>query len=275
MKTSQFVLPLLAAMAGIHNANAQITEFGSPGGAPAGVNYVNFDNLPIGLAPATATSPAVGPGSPSFVTITFAPGSRIENTTLPGAYVTPFLSGSNGHGFGSPDQPDGVDTSPYLVANDLGRGITISFGGIGQKYLGLLWGTIDTYNTLTFNDVFGQPIQSFTGYDIVAAPVGQNDIDYVEFTDSNGLFYSVTMTSGTAFEFDNLSYSVNVPQVPPSPVPDGGATLPFACVLLAFAIGKQLPLWIDPARPRKVCRTLATADDRSPAKAWIFAHPCH
>ena len=124
-----------------------LTITGSVGGAPNGVNRVNFDNLTLGdylNSPQTATGPN---GS---LTVELLQDAQIVQGSLSGKYAAPYLSGGNGTGFGT--QPDGPDTTTYLTSGKDGGGdstISLKFDAY-LLYFGLLWGSIDDYNTLEF-----------------------------------------------------------------------------------------------------------------------------
>lgn len=90
--------------------------------------------------------------------------------------------------------------------------VVVSGFGSGQNYLGLYWGSIDAYNTITFyngNDVVG----SFTGAAITSPQepdgnwVGSDTNKYVNFLFTDGTTFDKVQfyTSGIAFEFDNLA----------------------------------------------------------------------
>ena len=124
----------------------------SVGGVPAGAGvYENFDSLA-----------ATGGLSAKGITVSFS-GSGAGTATLPdapGQYAAPFISSGNGAPFGNL-QADGPDQTQYLTT------------GIGQvslqldeyhQYFGLLWGSVDDYNTLSFYD--GTTLLfNFTGLD--------------------------------------------------------------------------------------------------------------
>src|SRR4029453_118505 len=74
-------------------------------------------------------------------------GGGAVNGAVPGIAAAPFLSNNNGLLFGDPS--NGADTTPYIST------------GIGQiplimpeqvMYVGLLWGSVDLYNTLQLFD---------------------------------------------------------------------------------------------------------------------------
>ena len=63
--------------------------------------------------------------------------------------AAPWLSGGNGAGFGN---ADGADTTTYLTSGkdglaNPGAMVAMTFDS-DQQYFGLLWGSVDAYNTL-------------------------------------------------------------------------------------------------------------------------------
>lgn len=196
------------------------------GGAPTGVKYVNFDNLtPNTSGLLTATGPN---GS---INLEITPNAKVAQGSQSGVYAAPVLSGGQGALFGNPiGNPDGVDTTPYLTSgrtSDQGS-ITMLFSG-PQQYLGLLWGSVDAYNTLAF--YLGTTlIDTVTGTQVIG--VGQatgnqsaSGTVYVNINTTSAFDRVVATSTSFAFEFDNVAYNT-------TPVPDGGTTA--ALLGLAF-----------------------------------------
>jgi hypothetical protein len=78
-----------------------------------------------------------------------------------------------------------------------------------QRYFGLLWGSVDDYNSLTFFDIASRPIATLTGADVPGIVRGDQTAAgtaYVNvFTDTP--FVRVVAGSGAnAFEFDAVAY---------------------------------------------------------------------
>jgi hypothetical protein len=192
-----------------------ITPFASIGGAATGSNLFNFDSLLVGSGSQTAWST----GGTASVAVSFSPpDSGVVNGATKNVFAAPFLSGGNGLGFGSPNQPNGPDTTNYLST---GTGsVTLDFG-VSLSYLGLLWGSVDDYNTIEFFDGLNS-VGSFTGIDVLGLPNGNQGPGgsvYVNFNDVDGVFTKVVLTSSTnAFEIDNVAINA-------VGVPDGGATV--------------------------------------------------
>jgi hypothetical protein len=125
------------------------------------------------------------------------------------AYVPPYFSGSTAAYFGeSPTY--GLDSSQY-VSIQVGGSATFSFS-TPQNYLGLLWGTIDAGNSLTFYDSANNVISTVLGTDVPTMIVdgwwNPNTTSYVNIT-SMVAFSRVVATSPqqNSFEFDDVAYS--------------------------------------------------------------------
>ena len=114
--------------------------------------------------------------------------------------------------------PLGTD-APYLTVPDAVKSGSATFGlGMNSDYFGLYWGSVDSYNTLSFW-LDGAMVASFKGSDIVMpANGGQEDPAtnaYVNFMFTDGDMYdTVKFTSSRyAFESDNHAYmSGGVPE---------------------------------------------------------------
>jgi len=166
------------------------------GGGAIGSTFVNFDSLALGN----------GAQSTGGVNVWFTGSGQVVQGTVSNQYAAPFLSGNNGVGFGSPDQPDGADTTKYLSA---GTGtVTLDFGS-AQKYLGLLWGSVDNYNSLWFYNG-ASLVGTFTGVDVWAAANGNQGAAgtfYVNFNDLDGAFTKIVLGSTiNSFEIDNVAF---------------------------------------------------------------------
>ena len=123
--------------------------------------------------------------------------ATVQNTNVGGQYVAPV-----------------GDTSKYLaVQGGQTETFTSQIGGL--KNISFLWGSIDSYNTVTFSGPNGSV--SLTGTQVEAL-TGHNEHDTFVFTLSSPIAYnSVTFASSVnAFELDNIRVSTSVP--------DGGTT---------------------------------------------------
>jgi hypothetical protein len=235
---------LLALSAGTP-AKAVIVFGAALGGAPdnvAGVVKQNFDGLPVNAGtPGTSPSPTVIAGQMS---IAFAANSQVAQGNVSGVYAPPFLSGGNGVGFGpgGADQADGANATPYLTAFG-GSSFTVTFAG-DLKYLGLLWGSVDTYNTLELY-LDGVLVKTITGTEVAAsaaiAPNGSQSADgsvYVNIAaQGTSKFDEARFISGQpAFEVDNFAFATFVPPGgDPSEVPAPAALGLFGLGLLGLA----------------------------------------
>ena len=83
-------------------ARAGLILDASVGGAPTGVNYANFNGLPLG---------ATG-GMSNGITVTFSGDAQAVQGSLSGVYAAPYLSNGNGALFGDPN--NGPDATTYL-----------------------------------------------------------------------------------------------------------------------------------------------------------------
>ncbi|MEO7051400.1 MAG: hypothetical protein ABI128_07015 [Rhodanobacter sp.] len=212
---------LLAGMGLAATANAApINLSGSVGGVPnnSGVNYENFNDAPLNDQNASYTTA-------SGIQVSFLPDAQAVQGAQSGQYAAPFLSSFNGTLFGDPT--NGADSTTYLTsgANDSNHpnaGVTLNFTQ-QQKYLGLLWGSVDDYNTLTFYSG-GLIVGTFTGADVgnsaglgncIGGDQGELGTCYVNINFSMGSFDTVIATSSQhAFEFDNVAFSAQTIRVP-------------------------------------------------------------
>jgi hypothetical protein len=178
---------------------------GSVGGAPTGVTLENLDALVLGSGNQTT---ATG------IAVSFSPDGQVVNGSLSTQYAAPYLSGGNGTGFGAPS--DGPDTTNYITAG----GTANSFAKLvlpGQeKYFGLLWGSVDDFNTLELyngNTLVG----TITGTAVTASPNGDQGVNgtlYVNIYSTESFDTVIARSSQHAFEFDNIAYN------PSNPVPE-------------------------------------------------------
>jgi hypothetical protein len=182
------------------------------------------------IVPAHATVVITGITSSVPTAYNFAPSTVItfddlEVTDPPGGYIvssSPFISdgylftGKGGVVNGSTPvtfmAPAG-DTTNYLATTDnKGSGSeSVSFGSTQSKF-GLYWGSVDSYNTLTFL-LGGKVVGKFTGSDVASSfdKYGNSGVsDYVNFA---GKFDEVTFSATeAAFEVDNLAIAGAVPE---------------------------------------------------------------
>ena len=90
-------------------------------------------------------------------------------------YAAPYLSNGNGTLFGDPT--NGPDTTTYLTTG-IGS-VTLALPG-QEKYIGLLWGSVDSYNSLSlYNGAI--LVGTVTGTDVTSSASGDQG--------ENGTFY--------------------------------------------------------------------------------------
>ncbi len=156
--------------------------------------------------------------------VTFTSTSGVYSGTTSGVAAAPFTA-------------SGPDTGNYLAAEPKGS-VTVAFNS-QQKYFGLLWGSVDTYNSLNFYNN-GILVESLTGSAISANANGNQTASgsYIVNVDFNGGagFNSVVATSSSpAFEFDSVAYAA-------TPVP-----ITRAAIAAAGNLGQTNVIVADPA----------------------------
>jgi len=197
------VFTLSAAILAVAPAHAALVTSGSVGGAPVGVVLENFDSLALGTA---------GGFTPSGIAVSFGGTAKAVQGAVSAQYARPFLSGNNGAGFGPGGtiQANGADATTYLSSGSTGANpgsfVELLLPG-ARTYFGLLWGSIDSYNTLSFFNGLTL-VGSLTGTDVVAGPNGNQGVNgtlYVNITSDVAFDRVVATASNYAFEFDNVA----------------------------------------------------------------------
>ena len=158
------------------------------------------------------------------------------NVTLSslGALVTGNIAGQ----FATPPG----DTSQYLGIRPGFSPVTITIAG-GGNYIGFYAGSLDTFNTITFNDSNGLAIVSYTGAQLagfagVPATGDQSIGRYFNVFESGNAFASVTLASSSpAFELDNFAIGR---ALPPGVVPLPGTIALIGAMLLGLGFVRRV-----------------------------------
>lgn len=109
-------------------------------------------------------------------------------------------------------QPLGTNTQYLSVPNPSATSLSANFTlGTAANYFGLYWGSIDSYNFISFY-LDNLLVASYSGSNIVGQFADGNQLSYsanryINFDFGNDSFNSVTLTShGFAFESDNHAF---------------------------------------------------------------------
>ena len=192
------------------------------GGVPNGVRYLDFNDLTLGSKGEMKTS-----ADGDAVRVTVGGNANVVTGAKSGEYAAPYLSNDQGALFDG--HKDGVDTSVYLTTGSTSGGGSIRLDfSTEQRYLGLLWGSVDRYNKLAFYDPFDNLLGLITGSDVLSSPVGDQGAmgtAYVNILSEKPFGYVIASSDGFAFEFDNVAYDQR-----PLNVPDNG----YSWLLLGF-----------------------------------------
>ncbi len=128
------------------------------------------------------------------------------------AYVPPYFSGSQAAYFG--EAPTlGLDTTPYVVV-EANATATFNFS-TPEKYFGLMWGSVDANNSLSFYDSANNLLGTVTGSQIpasVGGGTGAQGTSFVEVTSITAFSKVVATCTINSFEFDDVVYAQTVPE---------------------------------------------------------------
>lgn len=115
-------------------------------------------------------------------------------------------------------QPAGTNTNYLTVPNPISSGSATFTLGAESDYFGLYWGSIDSYNSISFY-LDGSLISTYDGSDLVGQFANGNQVSYssnryINFDFGNTKFDTVKLTSTSfAFESDNHAFR-NLATVP-------------------------------------------------------------
>jgi hypothetical protein len=138
-------------------------------------------------------------------TLTFAGSDTISFTGTAGVY-----HGAVNSIAAPPWTQTGADTANYLAAEPSGS-VTFTYSS-DQKYFGLLWGSVDNYNTLNFYEG-NTLVDQISGSQIAANANGDqtaNGSYFVNVNFNGSTAYNrvvATDTTNPAFEFDSVAYA--------------------------------------------------------------------
>jgi hypothetical protein len=136
-------------------------------------------------------------------TYTFEAGSRPSWTVVPSGNV--YYVGSTGVNAA----PFGDTTTYASIATSVTPQTATLTISNPANYIGLYWGSIDSYNSMTITDSHGSHTIDSTHFPILNPANGDRGLNgsaYVNIFDYGDAITSVSFTSGQkAFEFDNLT----------------------------------------------------------------------
>ena len=226
------VPPLMASLP----AEAGLLVSDVVGGSSTGAIRESFDSLSSGNDATTTL--------PSGLRISYDGDAGPVSGSVPDINAAPYLSGGNGLGFGpsGSTQANGVDGTTYITAGSTGS-VTLQFPTL-ETYLGILWGSVDGYNSLSFYNG-ATLIGTVTGSDVLASPNGDRGINgtaYVNISTTGGsAFDRVVAASGlNAFEFDDVSFNLTSSTfAADDPVPEPVGVALFGTGLFALAFVRR------------------------------------
>lgn len=206
---------LFVGIAGAAQASSLTLTLGPAPGSSTSLE--TFDSgFPV--APAnTANQGNVATTNTGWGTLALS-GAQIVQNSLSSEYAAPF---------NPPGSPAGSqETSPYLSVYSGGTAtFTLTHA---TSYFGLQWGSVDTYNSLSFYDHSGNLIGTVQGADVIglgglnAGDWGVSGTAYADISSTDPIWKVIASSSGNSFEFDN----VRVAAAPlPAALPMFGAVL--------------------------------------------------
>ncbi len=177
---------------------------------------------------------------PSMVTLSLD-NAEVVTGSASGLYAMPYFSNGNGAFFGE-SPANGVDSTRYLAIEGGGTA-TFRFNS-PKTYFGLLWGSVDSYNALSFYDASGHLIATIGGEDVGAAANGNqgaSGTDYVNVFSDVAFTTVVASSSNNAFEIDDVAFDP-----PPSSIPEPASLTMLGTAILATTLFRT---WLLRRRP--------------------------
>jgi hypothetical protein len=168
---------------------------------------------------------------PAAVTLSLD-NAQIVTGSASGLYAMPYFSNGDGAFFGE-SPANGADSTRYLAVEGGGTA-TFRFNA-PQFYFGLLWGSVDTFNALSFYDENGDLIATISGADAYAnanGNQGEAGTNYVNVFSDVAFTTVVASSSGNAFELDDVAYD----PPPPSAVPEPATLTMLGTAILALIL---------------------------------------
>jgi hypothetical protein len=216
-------------------SSASLMINGVVGGSSTGAIQESFDSLVPGDGTPTTL--------PSGLTLSYDGDAGPVSGSVPNIDAAPFLSGGNGLGFGpsGTTQANGVNGTTYITAG-WDSSVTLQFPAL-ETYLGILWGSVDGYNSLSFYNG-ATLIGTVTGSDVLAGPNGDQGVNgtaYVNISATGGsAFDRAVATSGlNAFEFDDVSFNVTISAFAADPIPESTSLGLFGIGLLGLGFVRR------------------------------------
>jgi hypothetical protein len=163
-----------------------------------------------------------GAGLVSQQTVNFGSGSSAGSISYSG---TSGIYMGNVTGItAAPWTPTGIESRNYF-ATQPGGAITINYAQ-NQQYFGIMWGSVDSYNSLSFYNN-NQLVESVSGRDVTRNPNGSQAATGTYFANfnftSDASFNRVVFSSSTpAFEFNMIAYSTQTQAITPTQVAAAG-----------------------------------------------------
>lgn len=186
------------------------------GGGPLPlVNYVNFDDIALGSNIGATTFNTAASASAGFVTVNSTTNAQVVTGPLAGQYAEPWVTlATQGVPFAHTQAADGDDESQYITSGSTGSTAgaeaELVFGTL-QSYFGILWGSVDDYNTLTFYNGLVS-VGTIVGTQVDAVATGDQGVlgtFYVNIDSSLPFDRVVATSTAFAFEFDDVAYGEN------------------------------------------------------------------